>query len=62
MIYSDEYLKKSVESEIQILKRFNHPNIVKLEEVVLTANSIYIVTEFCRDGDLKAYIRKKKPD
>lgn len=44
MIYSDQYLKESIESEIQILKKFNHPNIVKLEEVVLTANSIYIVT------------------
>jgi serine/threonine-protein kinase ULK/ATG1 len=43
-IYSDQYLKDAIETEIQILKKFNHPNIVKLEEVVLTANSIYIVT------------------
>lgn len=61
-IYSDQYLKESIETEIQILKKFNHPNIVKLEEVVLTANSIYIITEFCRNGDLKSYLRQRKPN
>lgn len=37
-----------------------HPNVVHLIEVLQTANSLYIVTEFCKDGDLRQLLAKKK--
>jgi serine/threonine protein kinase len=62
LINSDQYLREAIENEITILKKFNHPNIVKLEDMVITANSIYVITELCRNGDLKSYLRLKKPN
>jgi serine/threonine protein kinase len=38
----------------------DHNNIVKLLDVYQTNNNMYIVTEFCEDGDLRTYIKKKK--
>ena len=42
------------------MKKLNHQNIVKLYDVVLTPNSIYLIVEFCAGGDLKRYCRNKK--
>ncbi len=39
--------------EIELLKRFDHPNIVKLYDTLFTKNNVYMVTEFCEGGDLK---------
>ena len=38
--------------EINILKQIDHPNIVKLFEIYETNNSIYLVMEECKGGDL----------
>jgi serine/threonine protein kinase len=43
-----------------LLKRFNHPNIVKFKDVLSSKNSLYIITEFCKNGDLKELIKRKK--
>lgn len=40
-------------TEIEILKKFNHTNIVRFIDLILTQRSLYIVTEYCKDGDLK---------
>jgi len=37
-----------IESEISILKQVDHPNILKLLEVIYTENYIFIVTELCQ--------------
>ena len=60
MISKDAYLRSSLETEINIMKKLNHQNIVKLFDVVLTSNSIYLIMEFCAGGDLKRYCRNKK--
>lgn len=60
MISKDKYLKASLESEINIMRKLKHPNIVKLFDVVTTNNSIYLVMEFCAGGDLKRYCRNRK--
>ncbi|VDM75014.1 unnamed protein product [Strongylus vulgaris] len=41
-----------LEREMRILKRINHPHIVKLYEIMRTETSIYIVTEYCSGGEL----------
>lgn len=59
-IFSNNYNVKSIQSEIDIMKKMDHNNIVKLLDVYQTNNNMYIVTEYCRDGDLRSYIKKKK--
>lgn len=49
-------------NEIQILKRVNHPNIIKLKEVYEGENHIYLVMEYFEGGielhDYIAHIKK----
>jgi serine/threonine protein kinase len=45
--FADEYCLKSVQSEIDIMKKMLHPNVVQLLDVYQTKCHIYIVTEFC---------------
>jgi len=51
---------KRVVREIQVLKLLNHPNIVKLLEVIDTPRHIYLVTEFVDNGELFKYVVEKK--
>lgn len=44
------------------MKKVNHPNIVRLLDIVKTANNLYMVMEFCKDGSLETYIQKKNPN
>lgn len=37
-----------------------HKNIVGLYDVYQTNNNMYIVTEYCEDGDLRTFLKKKK--
>ncbi|KAI3429516.1 hypothetical protein D9Q98_005605 [Chlorella vulgaris] len=53
-------LRQSLESEVSILKRINHDNIVKLHEVLEEANRLYLVMEFCAGGDLAHFLRHVK--
>jgi len=40
------------------MKKFNHPNIVRLYDVLETTNNKYIITEYCNGQDLKIYLEK----
>lgn len=57
---NDEYLKNQLISEVQIMKRLNHPNIVKFLDYFQSNKSYYFITEYCQDGDLREYILQKK--
>ncbi|KAL4460968.1 hypothetical protein ABPG74_016440 [Tetrahymena malaccensis] len=57
---NDNYLRNSIISEIEILKRFNHKNIVKFIDLITTQRSLYIITEFCKDKDLRFLIQNKR--
>lgn len=56
----DTYLRNQIVSEIEILKKFKHPNIVRFIDLITTQRSLYIITELCKDGDLKELILKKR--
>ena len=56
----DTYLEKAIHDEIRILNKFKHPNIVHLHEVLNSKRSLYIIMDYCKDGDLKKYLRNKK--
>lgn len=51
---------KRVVREIQVLKMLNHPNIVKLMEVIDTPRHIYLVTQFVPNGELFNYVVKNR--
>ena len=46
--------------EINILKKLNHPNIIKFIDAKKTENNIYLIMEFCNGGALEDFIIKKK--
>lgn len=48
-----------LEREIEILKEFDHPNIVKLYEAYLDKKRYFLVTELCTGGELFDQIIKK---
>jgi len=48
---TDEFLEE-LRNEIDILRRLDHPNIVKAYEVYETKRQIYVVMELCSGGDL----------
>ncbi|XP_064424178.1 serine/threonine-protein kinase ULK1 isoform X2 [Latimeria chalumnae] len=45
--------------EIKILKELKHENIVALLDFQETANSVYLVMEYCNGGDLADYLHSK---
>ena len=59
-ILSDELNKERVLNEISILKTVRHNNIVKLYEVMETPQKIYLVMEYCDNGEMFDYIVSKK--
>ena len=56
----NDYILSLLKNEILVMKKLVHPNIVQLYEVCITNNNIYIMTEFCNEGDLSGYLKSKK--
>ncbi|XP_042424239.1 serine/threonine-protein kinase ATG1c-like isoform X1 [Zingiber officinale] len=50
-------LQENLLSEVFILRRINHPNIIALYDFIQTSGRIYLVLEYCKDGDLSVYIQ-----
>ena len=50
----------SLINEINILKRLDHPNIMKIYEYYNTENEIYIISELCEGGELFDKITQEK--
>ncbi|EGD79244.1 CAMK/CAMKL/AMPK protein kinase [Salpingoeca rosetta] len=48
-----------IKREIQILKLFRHPNIIRLYQVISTPKDIFMIMEFVSGGELFDYIRQK---
>ena len=51
---------EKTDEEIELLKKLDHPNIVKLFEYFSDDDKYYLITEYCRGGDLSEIIKKKK--
>ena len=49
--------KKSIRREIKILQLLNHPNIVKIHDVVETNNHLNIIMEYLSGPSLGSYLR-----
>lgn len=44
--------------ETDILTQLKHPNIVRMHEKFDLSNYMYLVFDFCSQGDLEKYLRK----
>ena len=51
-------LQENLETEIGILDKLSHPNIVRLYGIHKSPRHIYLFMEYCNGGDLHRFIRK----
>ena len=56
---NNELDEQEIRNEIDILKKLSHPNIVKIYEFYISENHYYIITEYCKAGELFKYIKNK---
>ena len=47
-----------VGKEIEILKKLNHPHIMKLYEYYTNEENLFLISEICEEGDLQKKIKK----
>ena len=58
MISQDD--KERVEREIEILNKINHINVIKIIKIIKDPDKIYIIMEFCENGELFNHIVEKQ--
>ena len=49
-----------VDREINMIKTFNHPNLISVSEIFFFKDSYYIVMDYCEGGELFNYIVKHR--
>jgi calcium-dependent protein kinase len=48
-----------VRNELNFMTQLDHPNILRVHEVFENSNSIYLVNELCKGGDMLERLRKQ---
>ena len=51
---------KRISREIKIIKLLNHPNIIKIYQIIEDSKNYYIIMEYAKGGELFDYIVRKK--
>lgn len=54
-------LRELIDNEIRTLNLIDHPNILKLYDVIHGNQTVYLVTELCTGGDLETYLKNNGP-
>jgi len=49
--------RAAIKNEVEVLQQLDHPNIMKLEEVHETPNSLYLVCEYLNGGSLVEFLK-----
>ena len=56
-------MRKYIDKEIEIMKDLNHPNVIKLYDVIYDKKNnyenIYLILEYCPYGDLNSLLKKE---
>ena len=53
-------IKKYFDNEISIMKKLNHPNIVKFYDMLTSHSHYYVIIEYCNGGSLTSCLKKYK--
>jgi serine/threonine-protein kinase ULK/ATG1 len=53
-------LLENLEKEISTLKLIDHPNIIKLYDVIKTESHMNLIMEYCELGDLSKYLKAQR--
>ena len=53
-----EKQKTTFLQETEIMKKLNHPNLVKMIGICVEKSPFYLIQELCQNGDLKNYLKK----
>ena len=53
--------EKTIKRETEIMKKLNHPYIIKLYDTLIDNNTenVYLVMQYCEKGDLAKYLNKR---
>lgn len=58
---SDNYRRKFLPRELTILKKVNHPSIVKIHEILQISDRVFIIMQFCSRGTIADLLHKLGP-
>ena len=58
--FKNNHILEKLQREIKILKRFNHPHLIKLYEYIPTSKEIYVIEEYAQGGELFDLITKRE--
>jgi len=58
---TDENASLSLHREIYVLANLNHPNIMRLYEVIDSRTHVHLVMELCEGKNLYHFLKKRKP-
>lgn len=56
----DKEKQQGIIYEMQMVSKFNHPNIVTYKHHFIHDDLLFIVMEYCQLGNMRNYIRKEK--
>jgi serine/threonine protein kinase len=59
-ILRDDYQRKKVLQEVQIMKSVRHANVIRLLEVCESPRHLMMVMEYAGGGDLLQYVKKRR--
>jgi len=57
-VNSNPKLRKLFDTEMAVMSKINHPNILHLFEYLETTNNYYLVINYCNGGDLEEHVKK----
>jgi calcium-dependent protein kinase len=58
---NNKKIDEEINMEVDLLKKLDHPFIVKIFEFFNTENNYYLVTEYCKEGELFDQLIKEAP-
>lgn len=54
-----EFIEKFLPRELSIIRHLHHKHIISVHDVIEANESIYIIMDYCKCGDLLEYVREK---
>lgn len=51
-------LNRLFQTEMNVMSKINHPNVMHLYEFMETAHNYYLIIQYCNNGDLESYLKQ----